>query len=271
MNEFSEKIKKCYFKRAVSELLLLAATIFITGCQSPQPATITQISTIDALLAGAYDGQLTCGQLLNYGNTGIGTFDRLDGEMIVLDGAVYQIKADGKAYTPPPTASTPFAAVMNFQADSSFIPDKPSTLSEIYAQIDKFYPNQNIFYAIIINGEFSAVKTRSVPAQTKPYPPLSAVTKTQPEFKLANVSGIVVGFRCPPFVKSIGVPGYHLHFLSNDHRQGGHILDFKLTSGKIEIAECHNFLLKLPANDSLRNLNLTTDRSRELHSVEQGK
>lgn len=65
------------------------------------------------MLAGVYDGTMSCGELLGYGDFGIGTFDRLDGEMIVLDGLVYQVKADGLVYTPSPTLLTPFVEGIN--------------------------------------------------------------------------------------------------------------------------------------------------------------
>ena len=50
-----------------------------------------------ALLDGIYDGEMTIGELLGKGNFGIGTFDALDGEMIILDGVCYQLRGDGTA------------------------------------------------------------------------------------------------------------------------------------------------------------------------------
>ncbi len=114
------------------------------------------------------------------------------------------------------------------------------------------------------------MKTRSVPAQKKPYPPLSQVTKNQPEFNYKNVSGIIVGFRCPPYVKGINVPGYHLHFISDDFTKGGHILDFKIKSGKCEIDLCDKFFLILPKDvTDFENVDLSKDRSEELMDVER--
>src|SRR5512137_1292807 len=58
-----------------------------------------QVSTIDALMQGVFDGVEPVAELKKHGDFGIGTFDALDGEMIVLDGIVYQAKADGHIYT----------------------------------------------------------------------------------------------------------------------------------------------------------------------------
>ncbi|NLO29340.1 MAG: alpha-acetolactate decarboxylase, partial [Methanosarcina mazei] len=54
-----------------------------------------QVSTIDALLLGVYDGVLPVSDLKTHGDFGIGTFDGLEGEMLALDGNYYQIKTDG--------------------------------------------------------------------------------------------------------------------------------------------------------------------------------
>jgi acetolactate decarboxylase len=67
------------------------------------------------LLAGAYDGRVACGTLTRQGDVGLGTFDRLDGEMIVLDGHIYQVRADGRVYSPRAGVTTPFAAVVRFR------------------------------------------------------------------------------------------------------------------------------------------------------------
>ena len=120
--------------------------------------------------------------------------------------------------------TSPFAAVTPFEADINVPLEPGSDWDEIIAQIDQQIPTDNLFYAIRLTGIFKSVKTRSVPRQTPPYPPLVEVVKTQPVFTWQDVAGTVVGFRCPAFVKGINVPGYHLHFLIADRQAGGHIL-----------------------------------------------
>ena len=85
----------------------LGVCLLCLGCSTAVPNTVTQTSTIDALLAGVYDGNLSCRELVHYGDMGIGTFDHLEGEMIIVNGAVYQVKADGKVYTPDMGIKTP--------------------------------------------------------------------------------------------------------------------------------------------------------------------
>ena len=247
------------------------AVLLFSGCtRMYSQNTITQASTIDALLAGVYDGQMSCAQLMEYGNLGIGTFDHLDGEMILLDGALYQVKTDGKVYRPDGSLTTPFAAVCWFSADETFGLGSPVTYDGIKKILDKQVPNQNLFCAIKIHGHFKNVHTRSVPSQKKPYPPLAEVTAHQPEFRAANINGTIVGFRCPPFVKGINVPGYHLHFLSDSKKFGGHLLGFEMEKGQCAVDICSQFVLILPENqEALKSVDLSKDRSKELKRVEQ--
>jgi acetolactate decarboxylase len=143
-------------------------------------------------------------------------------------------------------------------------------LEGIQAFIDQAFPEKNSFLAIRIQGSFKKVRTRSVPAQVKPYPPLTEVTRNQPEFEKENVSGALLGFRCPPYVKAINIPGYHLHFLSTDHQFGGHVLQVVIEHGQIELDPCYRFNMILPETDqSFQNLDLTRDRSQDLKEVEQ--
>jgi acetolactate decarboxylase len=244
--------------------------LLVSGCVTPARDTVFQASTIDALLAGVYDGDISCRRLLKNGDFGIGTFDRLDGEMVLLDGNIYQIKADGKVYEPNPSVKTPFATICQFNADRAIPIKTGSDYETIENLINEYAPNQNLFYAIKITGQFRSMKTRSVPGQQKPYPPLKEVTSNQPEFNMKSIFGTIVGFRCPPYVKGINVPGYHLHFISSDRTQGGHVLSFEIANGKCEIDILNQYFLMLPANTKeFAETDLSRDRSKELKDVEK--
>jgi acetolactate decarboxylase len=255
------------------QVITLYTFIFLlfSGCAATQsPNTITQTSTIDALLAGVYDGRMACSRLMEYGNLGIGTFDHLDGEMILLDGEMYQVKSDGKVYRPEGQLTTPFAAVCRFSKDETFNLKSPVNYAGLKALLDKRIPNQNLFCAFKFVGRFKNVQTRSVPAQRKPYPPLAQVTAHQPEFTAKDIEGAIVGFRCPPFVKGINVPGYHLHFLSDSKKFGGHLLAFEMEEGHGGVDVCNRFELILPENrEALKSVDLSKDRSKDLKRVEQ--
>ena len=172
--------------------------VLLSACAKPAADTVFQASTIDALLAGVYDGDISIQQVQQEGDFGIGTYDALDGEMILLDGAMYQVKADGKVYLPDPLGKTPFATVCNFSADTALPLPAGADFETVEQLLDDYAPNQNLFYAIKIEGHFKSMHTRSVPSQQKPYLPLKEVTKNQPEFTMTNVSGTIVGSGAPP-------------------------------------------------------------------------
>jgi acetolactate decarboxylase len=167
--------------------------------------------------------------------------------------------------------TTPFACVLTFDPERCLLSTAEMDYSELQKILDEKAPRKNLFYAFKMTGNFQYMKTRSVPRQKKPFPPLSEVVKKQPVFEMQNVSGTIVGFRCPPFVKGINVPGYHLHFISNDREKGGHILDFTMKQGAlIEIDSSNKFFMVLPSEKSgFDEANLTKDRSKELHKVEK--
>ena len=249
-------------------LFLFLSGFIIASCNSKSKNALTQTSTIDALLAGVFDGNMTYNELLNYGDFGIGTFNQLDGEMLMLDGIVYQIKADGKIYKPDGNITTPFASVCYFSQDQLIeIKDVFSEL-ELQGFLDKKNSKHNSIWAIKIQGHFTSIKTRSVPKQSKPYPPLSEIAKTQPEFEATNINGTLIGFRSPSFIGGINFPGYHFHFISDDGSFGGHVLSFEIENGIVELDVIDRFQLLIPDQSEFHQLDLSKDRAKELQQTE---
>jgi acetolactate decarboxylase len=250
---------------------LLLAIIGLSSCSpAPKSDALTQISTIDALLNGVYDGVMSLGELKEYGDFGIGTFEGLDGEMVFYDGVFYQVKADGVAYVPADSVTAPFAAVTFFDTDKEVPLAAGTSYVTLQTFLDGILPTNNIFYAVEITGTFSYVQTRSVPAQQKPYPPLAAVTADQSVFEFTNVAGTIVGFISPPYVDGISVPGFHLHFLTADKQAGGHVLDLQISEATAAIDYISEFNLTLPGSDSdFYDLDLTPDLSDDLEQVEK--
>lgn len=232
--------------------------------------TLYQVSTIDALLNGLYDGILPYGRLESYGDMGLGTFTALDGEMVAVEGKFYQVKMDGKAYQVPDDMQTPFACVTFFEPDLEQSLPAGLDFNGLEAYIDGLIPTQNIFYAVIVDGTFSRMKTRSVPAQAKPYPPLAEVTPHQAVFDFEDVGGTVVGFRCPAYVSGLNVPGYHLHFLTADRSAGGHVLELETKQANLEMDYTSGFSMLLPGQETgFYTMDFTPQTSATLNDVER--
>jgi acetolactate decarboxylase len=252
--------------------VLLAAAVLLAGCCRPPAHTIMQVSAIDALLAGAYDGQVGCAELLRHGDFGIGTFDRLDGEMAVLDGKVYQMRADGSVRPPGRGETTPFAMVTRFSPSCAVPLQRGMGPRDLESLLDRSSPDVNLFFAVRARGRFSAMKVRSVPPQKKPYPSLIEAARNQAVFERKGVAGTLCGFRSPAYAKGVTPPGYHLHFISDDRTFGGHVLDFTLESGTAEMDPCTRFLLVLPGPGSaFGGMDLGRDRTSELDAAERGR
>jgi acetolactate decarboxylase len=229
-----------------------------------------QISTINALMNGAYEGEITFEELKRHGDVGIGTFDALDGEMIGLEGSFYQIKADGIAYPVPDSMTTPFAVVTPFEADKTVSITNSMDYAGLQYYLDQLIPDKTIFYAIKITGTFQYIKTRSVPKQKQPYPPLVEAVKRQTIFEFHDTQGTIIGFRCPDSVKGgINVPGYHLHFITADRKAGGHLLACQLQHGTVTFDYTSKFYMVPPRHESTPHTSeLTKNRSGELKQVE---
>ncbi len=215
-------------------LFITISTTFAQKISENETSALVQISIFDSLAAGKYDGSYKLEDLLNDGGFGLGTFDKLDGEMIILNNSIYQFKTDGKIYNANLFSVTPFALIVKFKSDYSFDIYNADE-KELKDFVNNIMTSKDLFYAIKVYGKFSYIKTRTVESQTKPYKPLSEVLKNQIEFEKVNLDGTIVGFYCPQFSEKINIPGYHFHFINDDLDFGGHVLDFKIDYGKIEI------------------------------------
>ena len=261
--------------------LFIPVLFALSGCQPVQKPieisdAIFQVSLLDGLMQGDYDGTATVGQLLQKGDTGLGTFDQLDGEMVVLDGVVYKAKSDGSVEVVADSETVPFAAVAHFDSD---IPATELTsianFDSLKAALDDIIAQQtgdfNQFYIATIQGNFDLVHVRSVPMQSKPYKPLAEVTKNQAEFVYENIQGTAVAMRFPDYMQGINLPGWHLHFLSGDKTKGGHVLDAKLADGSVNMDIIREFQLVVPDTENFANLDLGVDLSQQTGAVESKK
>lgn len=220
---------------------------------------IHQTSVMAALLDGVFDGETDVTALLDRGDFGLGTFDALDGEMVILDGTCHRLTADGAAHPVDGSARTPFAVVTRFVTHARAALTSPHDRAEVRAVIDGILPSANYMYAVRVDGRFSSMRVRAVHAQEHPYPRLTDVTDDQATRVLADVEGTVVGFRTPAFEHGISVPGYHAHFVSADRSSGGHILDYTLEAGEVRLCVGTDLHLELPRTELFATADLDAD------------
>jgi acetolactate decarboxylase len=228
-------------------------------------STLYQISTSSALVEGVYSGSVCSSVLLEHGDFGLGTFEDLDGEMVILDGEIYQVADSVRHRTDD--FLVPFAAITHFRAKSSFEIDNVACLKGIEMVCDQQRISDNLFYALRLDGIFETIHMRAVhpvPQNTR----LLDAAKTQSEFHFENIEGTLVGFWSPRYSSSFSVPGYHLHFISKDRTKGGHLLDCSARKLKAGIQALSEYNIRLPHSGPFLTTNLNKDPASDLAKTE---
>ena len=186
---------------------------------------VSQIGTYDYLLQPDYDGVAPIADALGSKPTiGLGTFDRLDGELVLVGGTTYRVGTDGIPQVAKTTTTTPFSESVRFTPQASTRLPAGTECSALVTVVNELAGTDQGMVAVRLIGTFDVLTARSVPAQSKPYPPLSEVIAEQVVFPLEDVRATLVGFRTGSDLLGIGAPGLHLHGLTKARDAGGHIL-----------------------------------------------
>ncbi|BDR58021.1 acetolactate decarboxylase [Xylocopilactobacillus apicola] len=210
--------------------------------------TLYQHGTLAQLVPGLFQGTQSVADLLTHGDTGIGTLTGLDGELIILNHEVYQFAATGEIRTVEANEQVPFANV-HFLADQSAGNLAQLNFDMFKRAVIQKMNTTNLFYSVRVVGKFKSIHTRAVLPQEKPYPTLTETAAKQREYQKEDVSGTLIGYFSPDLYAGAVSPGFHLHFLSDDHSIGGHVLDLELNEGELFLQQFSNFNLHLPTDD----------------------
>lgn len=233
-----------------------------------------QVSTLNALMMGNMDGVVTAGELKRHGAWGIGTYEGLDGEAIVCDGQAYNAHADGTACEYPDDARLAFATVANFtNRAAQFGICGAASIDEAKDALDTarrtFDDNDNAWALVAVRGSYPHLRVRSCEKwPSKPYPPFAELASNQHEHAYEHETGWVVGVWVPEYLQGINMPGWHLHFLSDDRRRGGHLLELSVARAEGRLETYARFAMDLPTNREFDKLDLAEDLARETRSVE---
>lgn len=216
-----------------------------------------QVSTLPALSAGVFAADVSVAELLRHGDFGLGTFNGVDGEMIVLGGEVYRVGVDGAVNVAAADVQTPFAVVTPFEADLSATLTTPIPCAALYRFLDTLLPSPNAFYAVKVEGSFQTLEVRSEAGQQPPYRTLAEVLAEQVVFDLEETSGTMAGFWFPAYAEGLNLPGYHFHFVSADRTQGGHVLDCRIRRATVTVDVSDGLLVDLPATPAFLDADLS--------------
>ena len=236
----------------------------------PPHHTLYQVSTSIALVEGIYQAAVRVGTLREHGDLGLGTFENLDGEMVVVDGRFFQVRSDGSVRECGDDALSPFAVVTRFAPDETVPLGECPDLVHLTRRFDALRASENFIYALRADGHFDYVHTRAM-CRTQEGVPLVRAAAVQPEFEYRNVSGTLVGFWSPEYAKTLNVPGYHLHFVSDDRTSGGHLLQCRGTSLRLQIQREGDYHIALPETEDFLKADLRRDPSADLAKAEGEK
>ncbi|MDR3190815.1 MAG: acetolactate decarboxylase [Lactobacillaceae bacterium] len=212
--------------------------------------TVFQHGTLGMLMEGVLGGTITFQEVLKHGDTGIGTLEGINGEVIVLDGEVYQAEPSGKINHITDLATTMPFTTMTFIKENAVPMQLGATNGQGLNEFAMEHGMKNVFASFKLHGTFPYVKVRIAPGSKPPYPTLAEIAANQPEFEREQVVGTLVGFFSPALYEGVTAAGWHLHFLSDDHEFGGHLLD--CVTGDLEgvYQIFDDFDLHLPINDA---------------------
>lgn len=233
---------------------------------------IYQVSLLQGLMNGDYSGSVPVAELKQHGDTGIGTFDKLNGELILLDGEIYRAAGDGNVEAVSDTETTPFAVVTFMDADLTENLTNISGCDALFDALNRIVERRgkNRFYMVRIDGMFRKINVRSVYAQETPYRRLTEVLEhEQTFFDYAHIEGTIVGLYCPPYMSYLNAVGWHMHFLSKDKTKGGHVLDADITDAVLTWDDTDGFQMQLPQSQAFSGYDLTVDQSADIEKVEK--
>jgi acetolactate decarboxylase len=251
-------------------LIVLVGGILGQGCQSgtehsasgnsqddKRPDDFYHYSIWTALVNKIYDGNLTVAEGKTKGDIGLGTYNGADGELIMLDGVMYHVPSSGVVGVASDSTHIPYLNATFFDKDFSFDLNGQLNYDSVRKLIQQHFPSRNYFYAFKIHAKFDSLKLGSLYKQEKPYTEgLDSLMPKRPKFEHGAVSGTMVGFYCPDFIGDINVAGFHLHFLSDDKKIGGHVMEFKGNEFNVEVDKLPSYHLVLPETPEFDSANL---------------
>jgi len=234
-----------------------------------------QVSTLQALALGFSKSVITVGELLENGDTGLGTFEDVDGEMIVFEGKCYRAQNNGDVVIAENKRGVPFASVCNFKSNRTEEFEKIDTIEKLKEWLTLCIEEDfglNSMYAVKISGDFAKVDARSESGTQAHHLTLKdALSVTQKAFIFENIKGALVCVYYPDYMDGINAAGWHMHFISEDRKNGGHVFDVSINQGKADFCRITSLEIRIPDSPAFDTYALKSASKDEIKSVEQGK
>lgn len=233
-----------------------------------------QVATLQALALGYTKPVVTVKELLAQGDTGLGTYRNVDGEMILAFGECYRADENGAVTRVPDDMGVPFSAVSFLQGKREFglgsIDSISALKNELNNRIEENF-GLNSMHMVRIDGVFNKVCARSESAYESQHVELKEILRnTQKDFTFENIDGSLVCVYFPDFMDGINAAGWHFHFLSNDKTRGGHVFDIDMKEGHVFLDKISEIHIKMPDDPAFDTYSLKEASGEDIKKVEQG-
>lgn len=235
----------------------------------PDYDTLYISAPVNALVEGIFQADTSIAKVRENADLALGTFNHLDGELVMMDGNAFQVTGDGEVHPVAADVCSPFVVGTFFrELTHDDLPNGFANIDELFAQLQDLLPSPNMMYALRIEARFESVRTRSVPRQDS-YRPLVEITRGQPTFLRQDVEGALIGFYTPEFMASLNVPGFHLHFLSADLEFGGHLLQCQASGAVARVQILRRLCMDLPSSLAYLTMDFSRDIAEDLEEAEK--
>lgn len=233
-----------------------------------------QVSTLQALAMGYTRSVTTVGELRMHGNIGLGTFENVDGEMILVDGKCYRAMETGLVEEADDAMGVPFSSVVTMAETRSFSIGAMSNIEALKeyltVKIEEGF-GLNSMHVIRIDGFFSKVDARSeAPYRSQHITLKEMLAVTQRAFVFEEIKGTMVCVYYPDYMDGINAAGWHLHFISNDRIKGGHVFDLEMQSGDASLMKIDSIEIQMPCDPAFDTYSLKESSQEDIKEVEQG-
>lgn len=234
-----------------------------------------QVSTLQALALGYSRAVIDADELMRHGNIGLGTFEDVNGEMIVVDGHCFRADETGKINEADGKTGVPFSSVTFFKEmrryDTGSMDSINSLKEWLTLHIEEDF-GLNSMHIVRIDGTFKKVCARSESGYKAQHVTLKdSLSKTQKDFYFDDLEGTLVCVYYPDYMDGINASGWHLHFVSADRKKGGHVFDISMEKGTACFDKITNIEIKLPYEPAFDTYALKDASKDEIKQVEQGK
>lgn len=226
-----------------------------------KPDVFYQYSIWFAFVNKVFDGDLKVSELKTKGDIGLGSFNFLDGELVMLDGVPYRIRENGEISEGQDEDEIVYADATFFNKDGVFQIKGPIDYPSFQQKLNDAMASEHYFYSYRVPVKLDYIKLGGVPKVEKPFTDgLDVLLPIRPVFEAENISGTLVGFYCPEYIGNINAFGHHFHFISDDRKWGGHVMEFK-TTHDIEVPwdQKTSYAFDLPKNKTFENVKLDSE------------